>query len=200
MTAGRSALFGDLATLSFYPAHHITTGEGGAVFTNDEFLRRLAESFRDWGRDCFCAPGMDNTCGKRFGWKMGELPRGYDHKYTYGHLGYNLKMTDMQASVGVTQLDHLGRVHRRARKRNFAALKAGPDRSAGLPGAARGDAEQRPGLVRLSDHRQAGRALHAQRAHPPAWKTPASARACCSAVIWSANPTWPAEISASPAR
>jgi len=94
------------------------------VFTSDEFLRRLAESFRDWGRDCFCAPGQDNTCGKRFGWKMGDLPRGYDHKYIYGHLGYNLKMTDMQASVGLTQLDHLDGFIA-ARRRNFAALKAG---------------------------------------------------------------------------
>lgn len=117
-------LFGDIATLSFYPAHHITTGEGGAVFTNDPFLRRLAESFRDWGRDCHCAPAMDNTCGKRFGWKMGELPRGYDHKYVYAHLGYNLKMTDMQASVGLAQLDHLDGFIA-ARKRNFAALKFG---------------------------------------------------------------------------
>lgn len=116
--------FGDIATLSFYPAHHITTGEGGAVFTNDAFLRRLAESFRDWGRDCYCAPGCDNTCGKRFGWKMGGLPKGYDHKFTYGHLGYNLKMTDMQASVGLSQLDHLDSFIA-ARKRNFAALKEG---------------------------------------------------------------------------
>jgi CDP-6-deoxy-D-xylo-4-hexulose-3-dehydrase len=117
-------LFGDIATLSFYPAHHITTGEGGAVFTRDAFLRRLAESFRDWGRDCFCAPGADNTCGKRFGWKMGDLPKGYDHKYTYGHLGYNLKMTDMQASVGLSQLEHVDGFIA-ARKRNFEALKAG---------------------------------------------------------------------------
>jgi CDP-6-deoxy-D-xylo-4-hexulose-3-dehydrase len=117
-------LFGDIATLSFYPAHHITTGEGGAVFTNDAFLRRLAESFRDWGRDCYCAPGCDNTCGKRFGWKMGGLPKGYDHKFTYGHLGYNLKMTDMQASVGLAQLEHLDGFIA-ARKRNFAALKEG---------------------------------------------------------------------------
>ena len=117
-------LFGDLATLSFYPAHHITTGEGGAVFTNNAFLRRLAESIRDWGRDCFCAPGMDNTCGKRFGWKMGDLPKGYDHKYTYGHLGYNLKMTDMQAAVGLAQMDHLDGFIQ-VRKDNFARLKAG---------------------------------------------------------------------------
>ncbi|MGC1302362.1 MAG: lipopolysaccharide biosynthesis protein RfbH [Caulobacteraceae bacterium] len=117
-------LFGDLATLSFYPAHHITTGEGGAVFTNDEFLRRLAESFRDWGRDCFCAPGQDNTCGRRFDWKMGGLPKGYDHKYTYTHLGFNLKMTDMQASVGLAQMDHLEDFIA-ARKRNFGLLWAG---------------------------------------------------------------------------
>ncbi len=117
-------LFGDLATLSFYPAHHITSGEGGAVFTDDDFLRRIAESFRDWGRDCFCAPGADNTCGKRFGWKMGELPQGYDHKYTYSHLGYNLKMTDMQASVGLAQMDHLDGFIA-ARRRNFAHLRSG---------------------------------------------------------------------------
>jgi CDP-6-deoxy-D-xylo-4-hexulose-3-dehydrase len=116
--------FGDLATLSFYPAHHITTGEGGAVLGSDPLLMRLAESFRDWGRDCFCPPGADNTCGKRFGWKMGELPRGYDHKYTYGHLGFNLKMTDMQASVGLAQLDRLEDFIA-ARKRNFARLHEG---------------------------------------------------------------------------
>ncbi len=117
-------LFGDLATLSFYPAHHITSGEGGAVFTDDDFLRRIAESFRDWGRDCFCAPGADNTCGKRFGWKMGQLPQGYDHKYIYSHLGYNLKMTDMQASVGLAQMEHLDGFIA-ARKANFTALRAG---------------------------------------------------------------------------
>ncbi len=117
-------LFGDLATLSFYPAPHIPSGEGGAVFTDDDFLRRIAESFRDWGRDCFCAPGADNTCGKRFGWKMGGLPQGYDHKYTYSHLGYNLKMTDLQASVGLAQMDHLDGFIA-ARKRNFAHLKTG---------------------------------------------------------------------------
>lgn len=114
--------FGDLGTVSFYPAHHITMGEGGAVFTNDDFLDRIAESFRDWGRDCFCGPGVDNTCGKRFKWKLGQLPKGYDHKYTYSHLGYNLKITDMQAAVGLAQMDHLdGFVA--ARRRNFAFLK-----------------------------------------------------------------------------
>ena len=93
--------FGDLGTLSFYPAHHITMGEGGAVFTNTPRLRQIAESFRDWGRDCYCAPGKDNTCGTRFCKKLGDLPEGYDHKYTYSHLGYNLKITDMQAACGL---------------------------------------------------------------------------------------------------
>lgn len=116
--------FGDIATCSFYPAHHITMGEGGAVFTNDDFLRRIMESFRDWGRDCFCEPGKDNTCGRRFGWQLGQLPKGYDHKYTYSHLGFNLKITDMQAAVGLAQLDRLeGFVD--ARRSNFAYLTAG---------------------------------------------------------------------------
>lgn len=99
--------FGDLSTLSFYPAHHITTGEGGAVFSKSSSLKPLIESFRDWGRDCWCAPGCDNTCGKRFDRKMGELPEGYDHKYTYSHLGYNLKSGDIQAAIGLAQLDRL---------------------------------------------------------------------------------------------
>jgi CDP-4-dehydro-6-deoxyglucose reductase, E1 len=99
--------FGDLATLSFYPAHHITMGEGGAVFTNSKRLERIAESFRDWGRDCYCEPGKDNTCTKRFGWQLGDLPFGYDHKYTYSHMGYNMKITDMQAACGLAQLDSL---------------------------------------------------------------------------------------------
>jgi CDP-6-deoxy-D-xylo-4-hexulose-3-dehydrase len=103
--------FGDLATLSFYPAHHITMGEGGAVLTNSPRLKRIAESFRDWGRDCYCPPGVDNTCGKRFEWTRetlgGDLPDGYDHKYTYRHLGYNLKITDMQAACALAQLDRL---------------------------------------------------------------------------------------------
>jgi CDP-6-deoxy-D-xylo-4-hexulose-3-dehydrase len=114
--------FGDIGTLSFYPAHHITMGEGGAVFTNNDELKLIAESFRDWGRDCYCAPGKDNTCGKRFCWKLGALPQGYDHKYTYSHLGYNLKITDMQAACGVAQLGKLEGFIRR-RKDNFAYLK-----------------------------------------------------------------------------
>ncbi len=114
--------FGDIATLSFYPAHHITMGEGGAVFTNNDELKVIAESFRDWGRDCYCAPGKDNTCGKRFGWKLGDLPEGYDHKYTYSHLGYNLKITDMQAACGLAQLEKAPRFIQ-ARKDNFAFLR-----------------------------------------------------------------------------
>ena len=113
--------FGDLATLSFYPAHHITMGEGGAVFTNNKKLERIAESFRDWGRDCYCEPGKDNTCNKRFGWKLGDLPFGYDHKYTYSHLGYNMKITDMQAACGLAQLDRLEGFIKK-RKENFNYL------------------------------------------------------------------------------
>lgn len=113
--------FGHLGTLSFYPAHHITMGEGGAVFTADPLLKRIVESFRDWGRDCWCNPGCDNTCGKRFDWQLGDLPAGYDHKYVYSHLGYNLKITDMQAAIGQAQLDRLpGFIT--ARQNNFAYL------------------------------------------------------------------------------
>jgi CDP-6-deoxy-D-xylo-4-hexulose-3-dehydrase len=113
--------FGDLATLSFYPAHHITMGEGGAVFTNSKKLERIAESFRDWGRDCYCEPGKDNTCNKRFDWQLGDLPFGYDHKYTYSHLGYNMKITDMQAACGLAQLDRLESFIKK-RKENFNFL------------------------------------------------------------------------------
>ena len=113
--------FGDLATLSFYPAHHITMGEGGAVFTDSKRLERIAESFRDWGRDCYCEPGKDNTCTKRFGWQLGDLPFGYDHKYTYSHMGYNMKITDMQASCGLAQLDSLENFIVK-RKENFKFL------------------------------------------------------------------------------
>lgn len=120
--------FGDIATLSFYPAHHITMGEGGAVFTNNAQLKAIAESFRDWGRDCYCAPGCDNTCGDRFGQQLGSLPKGYDHKYVYAHLGYNLKITDMQAACGLAQLER-AQEFIDTRKRNFELLKA---RLAGL--------------------------------------------------------------------
>jgi CDP-6-deoxy-D-xylo-4-hexulose-3-dehydrase len=116
--------FGDLATVSFYPAHHITMGEGGAVLTNRGTLHRNVLSFRDWGRDCFCGPGSDNTCGHRFDFQFGTLPQGYDHKYVYSHVGYNLKVSDMQASVGVAQLDKLPHFIEK-RKENFVKLKAG---------------------------------------------------------------------------
>ena len=115
--------FGDIATLSFYPAHHITMGEGGAVFTNNDELKVIAESFRDWGRDCYCPPGKDNTCNKRFCWKLGELPEGYDHKYTYSHAGYNLKITDMQAACALAQMDRLDGFIA-ARKANYEYLRS----------------------------------------------------------------------------
>lgn len=113
--------FGDIATLSFYPAHHITMGEGGVVFTNNSRLKVIAESFRDWGRDCYCAPGKDNTCNKRFGWQLGDLPTGYDHKYIYSHLGYNLKISDMQAACALAQMDRID-AFIEARRTNFAYL------------------------------------------------------------------------------
>lgn len=113
--------FGDLATVSFYPAHHMTMGEGGCVLEDRGLLKMLVDSYRDWGRDCWCDPGKSNTCGKRFGWEVGELPFGYDHKYTYSHIGYNLKVTDMQAAVGLAQLEKApGFIE--ARRRNFAML------------------------------------------------------------------------------
>jgi CDP-6-deoxy-D-xylo-4-hexulose-3-dehydrase len=116
--------FGDIGTVSFYPAHHITMGEGGAVFSKNAKMIRIMESLRDWGRDCWCDPGRDNTCKQRFAWQLGDLPFGYDHKYTYSHLGYNLKITDMQAAIGVAQMDRLTDFIA-ARRANFTRLKAG---------------------------------------------------------------------------
>jgi CDP-6-deoxy-D-xylo-4-hexulose-3-dehydrase len=116
--------FGALGTLSFYPAHHITMGEGGAVLCNSTLFKRIVESLRDWGRDCYCDPGKDNTCAKRFEWKLGELPFGYDHKYTYSHLGYNLKITDMQAAIGLAQMDRLDEFVA-ARRANWQYLRDG---------------------------------------------------------------------------
>jgi CDP-6-deoxy-D-xylo-4-hexulose-3-dehydrase len=116
--------FGDIGTLSFYPAHHITTGEGGAVLMNDDYLKKIIMSFRDWGRDCYCEPGCENTCGRRFAWKLGDLPAGYDHKYTYSHVGYNLKITDMQAACGLAQMDRID-LFVQKRKDNFVFLRRG---------------------------------------------------------------------------
>jgi len=116
--------FGHISTCSFYPAHHITMGEGGAVLTEDTLLKNIIASFRDWGRDCWCDPGCDDTCGKRFGWQLGSLPAGYDHKYIYSHIGYNLKVTDMQAAIGVEQLKKLP-MFIEARRRNFVKLFSG---------------------------------------------------------------------------
>ena len=120
----RTGTFGDLATVSFYPAHHITTGEGGCVLVRGGKLKKIVESFRDWGRDCWCDPGKENTCGKRFAWQLGDLPFGYDHKYTYSHVGYNLKMTDLQAAVGVAQLGKLPEFVE-ARRHNWRRLREG---------------------------------------------------------------------------
>ena len=116
--------FGDISTVSYYPAHHITMGEGGCVLTNNPVLKKIIESYRDWGRDCWCPPGNDNTCGRRFDWQLGELPHGYDHKYVYSHIGYNLKLTDMQAAVGVAQLKKLP-TFIEARRRNWGLINEG---------------------------------------------------------------------------
>jgi len=118
----RTGSFGDTATVSFYPAHHITTGEGGAVFVKSPLVKKQVESYRDWGRDCYCETGKDNTCAKRFGWQLGDLPEGYDHKYTYSHIGYNLKATDIQAALGLSQLEKLDFFINR-RRENYDYLK-----------------------------------------------------------------------------
>lgn len=127
----RTGSFGDLATLSFYPAHHITTGEGGAVLVKSPLVKRQVESFRDWGRDCYCETGCDNTCKKRFEWQLGDLPKGYDHKYIYSHIGYNLKATDPQAALGLSQLEHLDSFIK-SRRENYDYLRSGLEKVEGL--------------------------------------------------------------------
>ncbi len=127
----RTGSFGDTATVSFYPAHHITTGEGGAVFAKSPLVKKQIESFRDWGRDCYCETGKDNTCAKRFGWQLGDLPEGYDHKYTYSHIGYNLKATDMQAALGITQLAK-AELFIQKRKENYEYLRINLSQIEGL--------------------------------------------------------------------
>jgi CDP-6-deoxy-D-xylo-4-hexulose-3-dehydrase len=127
----RTGSFGDTATLSFYPAHHITTGEGGAVFVKSPLVKKQVESFRDWGRDCYCETGCDNTCLKRFEWQLGDLPEGYDHKYIYSHIGYNLKATDMQAALGISQLAKLEYFIEK-RKENFNYLSSELSKIEGL--------------------------------------------------------------------
>jgi CDP-6-deoxy-D-xylo-4-hexulose-3-dehydrase len=167
----KTGTIGDLATLSFYPPHHMTMGEGGAVMSNSAAMERVVNSFRDWGRDCWCDPGKDNTCGKRFGWQQGELPAGYDHKYTFTHLGYNLKATDMQAAIGVAQLDKLEGFGR-ARAENWKFYReAFRDLDDCLVLADRGRGAE---LVRLSVHRARGRAVHARpnRASPRSEENP----------------------------
>ncbi len=157
--------FGDLATVSFYPAHHITMGEGGAVITDSALLQSLVESFRDWGRDCWCDPGKENTCGKRFQWQLGELPYGYDHKYIYSHIGYNLKMTDMQAAVGLSQLERLPSFIE-TRKRNFRYLYERLEALRRCFALAREPSRCRSELVRISVGCAGRCAFHPQRAHP----------------------------------
>lgn len=117
----KAGSFGDIATLSFYPAHHLTTGEGGAVLSKSPLVKKVIESFRDWGRDCYCDPGVDNTCKKRYEWQLGELPYGYDHKYTYSHIGYNLKATDLQAAIGIPQVGRIDEIKEK-RQRNFGII------------------------------------------------------------------------------
>ena len=158
--------FGDFGTLSFYPAHHITMGEGGAVLTNRPQLKLLLESFRDWGRDCWCEPGEDDTCGLRFAQQLGSLPYGYDHKYIYTHVGYNLKVTDMQAAVGVAQLRKLPQFVE-TRRRNWQLLHDGLAPFEDVLLLPRATERSEPRLVRLPDHDSRGRALRPERARAP---------------------------------
>ena len=157
--------FGDIGTVSFYPAHHITMGEGGAVFTNDSKLKRIAESFRDWGRDCYCDPGKDNTCNKRFCWKLGDLPQGYDHKYTYSHLGYNLKISDMQAACALAQMDRLDDFIAHPTPQ-LQLSEEPPQELRRIPDAAGSHGQLRSVLVRLPHHHPPGIRCQPPGAHP----------------------------------
>ena len=186
------------------PPHH--DGRGRRVLTDRPRLKTLVESFRDWGRDCWCDPGKDNTCGKRFDWQLGELPHGYDHKYTYSHIGYNLKLTDMQAAVGVAQLGKLDGFIA-ARRANFARLHEGLPDLAGVLHPARGDARLRPELVRLPDRRSGPRprspaaswSRHLERAedrHPPALRRqPAPPAGLRGRRATARSATWPTPTS-----
>ena len=188
--------FGDLATLSFYPAHQMTTGEGGCVLTDRGPLGKIVESLRDWGRDCWCAPGVENTCGKRFEWQLGDLPYGYDHKYVYSHVGYNLKLTDSQASVGLAQLDRLpGFVAQR--QAELATPGRRPRRSRGALRAAAPDAGQRAELVRVRADRAAGGAVHAQRGDRVPRGPPHRDAARCSGATSRGSPPTPRSSTAS---
>ena len=188
LTARHVGTFGDVGTLSFYPAHHITMGEGGAVFTNNANLDKVMESFRDWGRDCYCDPGKDNTCNKRFGWELGDLPKGYDHKYVYSHLGFNLKITDMQAAVGLAQLDRLDGFIA-ARRRNFHVLKEGLRRLRGSIDPARSNPgnASRPGSAFRSPCALTRRSRATSSCSLSTIAR--SAQGCCSAAISYASPT-----------
>ena len=178
--------------MSFYPAHHITMGEGGCVLVSDPKLERLVESFRDWGRDCWCEPGAENTCGRRFGWQLGELPYGYDHKYVYSHLGYNLKLTDMQAAVGVAQLDKLpGFID--TRRRNWQRLHDGLRDLEVLevPRATRGASRAGSGSPLAVRPGAGSNAWTSSPTSSPARSRPASSSAatCCASPPISGSPT-----------
>ncbi len=163
--------FGHLATFSFYPAHHITMGEGGCVVTPDEELARIARSFRDWGRDCYCAGGENNTCGKRFSQQFGSLPPGYDHKYVYSHIGYNLKVTDMQAAVGCAQMEKLSQFTR-AKENQFPEADGNPPPLRRPADPSPGHAPFRPFLVWFRPIGPGRRRIHAQRPYPVSGSQP----------------------------
>ena len=181
--------FGDLATVSFYPAHHITMGEGGAVrHQQRRCCKTLAESFRDWGRDCWCEPGKDNTCGKRFDWQLGELPCGYDHKYIYSHIGYNLKMTDMQAAVGLAQLQKLPALHRRRAGGTSAIFTSGSSRIEDVLVLPESTPQSEPSWFGFPIGVRDGAPFSRDAAGPRPGIRARSQPACSSAATWYASP------------